>query len=559
LHDARDVHDGAEELAVEVAMSTFLRFFALLLFCCTPMQGAQAPADPLVASVHVAPYRPSINVTVNLSHQRLDMRNATIINMIDFAHGRPDDDGREDSAIAGGPTWIDLERYDMVAIVPDAKRANPKDGQPPVHEDPYEKSRLIVERILAGRFHLKYHMEEQPLPGFAITISKDGTKLSEAEHPDDPGNCQSGQDKSNAGQMLIICTSATIAQFVQVFSDVFRHPLLDQTGLQKTYDFTLRLSSDQMQTREDSIHAYIDACGKQLGLVIAAANVPQPAIVVDSLERPTPDSPQVAKLVASLPELEFEVASIRPAADNEPQSKIRPAGAQIAFTNFSMQELMTLAWQLPTGAMLGNVPAWLGSTRYTVLVKLPPEIDARAVLQDQDQLDHMLQKLLVQRFGIQYHWGQQTQDGFVLLPGTAKLKKADPNGRSYCKYGPAEGEKDVRRAGTAFNGEFHCQNVTMDQFADLAQAMAKSEIKNRVVNKTGLAGSYDFTLYYTTSRKMRQDAQAAIERGGDEADPVGGLSIQDAFRKELGLRLGKRSGVYPALILDHIDQTPTEN
>jgi uncharacterized protein (TIGR03435 family) len=272
------------------------------------------------------------------------------------------------------------------------------------------------------------------------------------------------------------------------------------------------------------------------------------------VQRPSPNPPEIAKRIPALPDLEFEVASIRPAGDKEPESQIRPAGSQIAFTNFALQELLRQAWQLPTGAMLGNAPPWLGQTRYTILVKLPPDIDARAVFQDQDQLDNMLQKLLVDRFQIKYHWGEQAMDGYVLLAGgTPKMKKADPSSRSFCKYGPPEGEKDIRTADSPFNAEFHCQNVTMAQFADLAQAMAKSEIKSRVPDRTGLTGAFDFTLYYTTGRKLRADAAAS------SMEPALGLSVEDAFRKQLGLRLEKQRGVYPALVLDHMEQTPTEN
>jgi uncharacterized protein (TIGR03435 family) len=110
---------------------------------------------------------------------------------------------------------------------------------------------------------------------------------------------------------------------------------------------------------------------------------------------------------------------------------------------------------------------------------------------------------------------------------------------------------------------FHCQNVTMTQFAYLAQAMARSEIKNRVPDRTGLAGSYDFTLYYTSGRKLTLDAAAAAaaakQAGDATAAPVEGVSIEDAFRKQLGLKLEKQSGPFPALILDHIEQKPTEN
>ena len=560
---------------LRIAVALLLAPFASILLAQTSLpagdQASPSSTEPLIADVHGSPYRPSINFTVNISTQRFEMRNATIVNMIDFAHGREDDDGREDSAILGGPTWIDFDRFDVVAMIPFLRAVNPNDGLPNrgiPPENPYDKIRpgleQVVERILEERFHLEYYTEDRPLPGFIVTVAKDGPKLTAAKDPTAPNNCQAPRDKSNPEQTLITCTSETIAQFLALFGDVFRHPLIDHTGLEKPYDFTLRLSVDQLRTREDSIHAYTEACSKQLGIVISPGDTAQPAIVVEQVDHtPTPNAPEIAKLIPARPDLEFEVATIRPAADDEPQSQIHFSGSQITFRNFAMRELLTRAWQLPTGAMVGNVPPWLDHVRYTILVKLPPEIDARAVSQDQDQLANMLQKLLADRFQIKFHWGQQTQDGWVLLAGTPKMKKADPNSRSFCKYGPPEGERDMRTAESLYTGEFHCQNVTMAQLADIVQSMAKSEIKNRVANKTGLAGSYDFALYYTSDRKLRTDAAAADaaakQAGAATAAPVGGLSIQDAFRKELGLKFEKQPGSYPALILDHIEQTPTEN
>jgi uncharacterized protein (TIGR03435 family) len=35
--------------------------------------------------------------------------------------------------------------------------------------------------------------------------------------------------------------------------------------------------------------------------------------------------------------------------------------------------------------------------------------------------------------------------------------------------------------------------------------------------------------------------------------------LEDAIRKQLGLRLEKQPLTLPALVLDHIEQTPTEN
>ncbi len=495
------------------------------------------------------------------------MHNATIVNMIDFVYGREDDDGRENEAVSGGPTWIDLDRFDVVAVIPADRPALPgagPDNNVRYGANAYDKMRLVMRRVLTERFRLKYHTADRVLPGYVATVAKEGSKLVEAKDAAAPSDCRRAQEKTDTEQTVITCTSETMEHFLQSFGGVFPHPIINRTGLTKPYNFTLKLSSQEMQTRAGYIHALTDAFRKQLGIVIALGGAPQPAIVIDRVEQPTANPAQIETQIGALPDLEFEVASVRPVSDQEPQSQsqIRHVGSQIDFINMTMQELLTQAWSLPTGAMLGNVPPWLGRARYTIRAKLPQELDARAAFQDQDTLASMLQKLLVDRFQIKYHWGEQEQDGWELASDNPKMKKANPGSRSFCKYGPPEGEKDIRTVDSAFNAQFHCQNVTMGQFADLLQPMARSEIKNRVSDVTGLTGSYDFSLYYTTGRKMRVDAaaaQAAAKQNASLPDPVTGLSVEDAFRRELGLRLKKRRGTYPALILDHIEQVPTEN
>jgi uncharacterized protein (TIGR03435 family) len=396
-----------------------------------------------------------------------------------------------------------------------------------------------------------------------MTIAKDGAKLAEAENPTAPSNCHIAQDKENPGPGGLSCTSETIAQFLSMYGGMyFPHPVIDHTGLKKSYDFTLK-TLGQAQSQDDYIRFLTDAFKQQLGLVITPGGVSEPVMVVDSVDQtPTPNLPDIAKLIPAQPDLEFEVATIKPAAADEPQT-VRPTASQITFGSWPLQVLLVQAWDLPTGAMLGNRPPWLNQVRYTILVKLPPDIDGRSYFQDRDLFHRMLRKLLVDRFQMKYHWGEQTQDGYVLVAGTPKMKKADPNSRSSCGDGPPAGEKDVRTTpGSPFDNEFHCQNVTMDEFADVLQSLARSEIRNRVPNKTGLAGSYDFTVYYTSTPKLLTETAAAADaakEGGEAATPVEGISIEDAFRKQLGLRLEKQPTTGAALMLDHIEQTPTAN
>jgi uncharacterized protein (TIGR03435 family) len=472
---------------------------------------------------------------------------------------------RQDNDILGGQSWIGFDRFDVTAKVSSLKlpgfsasQANPQNQQ-----NPFDQVRPVLQRVLAERFHLKYHMEDRPRPAYVMTVAKDGAKLAEAKDTTAASNCQVAQGS-------LSCASETIAQFLSMYGGMyFPHPVIDHTGLKKSYDFTLK-TLGQAQSQDDYIRFLTDAFKQQLGLVITLGGVSEPVMVVDSVDQtPTPNLPDIAKLIPAQPDLEFEVATIKPAAADEPQT-VRPTASQITFGSWPLQVLLVQAWDLPTGAMLGNRPAWLNQVRYTILVKLPPDIDGRSYFQDRDLFHRMLRKLLVDRFQMKYHWGEQTQDGYVLLAGTPKMKKADPNSRSSCEDGPPAGEKDVRTApGSPFDNEFHCQNVTMDQFADVAQGLARSEIRNRVPNKTGLTGSYDFTLFYTSTPKLQTEtaaaAAAAKESGettaqaGEATAPIQGVSIEDAFRNQLGLRLEKQPITGPSLVLDHIEQTPTEN
>jgi len=497
----------------------------------------------------------------NIGNQRFDMRDASILDLISLAYDR------ETGAVLGGPTWIGFDRFDVIAKISSLKAQPPNSNPaaPQTSENPYDKIRPVLKQVLTERFHLTYHTEDRSLPGYIVTVAKEGAKLADAKDPTAAADCPVAEDKATPGVYVITCTSQTMEQFLKLFG-IFPHPAVDHTGLKKSYDFTLKLAFAQLQNQDDYVRVYTEALKQQLGLVAAPGDVAQPAIVVDKVDRtPTGNAPDVATLIPPPRDLEFDVATIKPAADTEPQQQIRPLGSQITFSSWTLRALMVEAWQLPTGAVIANRPAWFDVTKYTILVKLPPDIEARNVFRDRDLIDRMLQKLLVERYQIKYHWGEQTQaDAYVLLPGTPKMKKADPNSRTSCGFGAPEGEKAVTSTpDSPFDQEVHCQNVTMDQFADVAQSLAGYEIKNRVPNKTGLAGSYDFTLFYTTTRKLRVDIKAAADaakQAGDTAvEPVAGISLEDAIRKQLGLRLERQPLTLPALVLEHIEQTPTEN
>ena len=92
-----------------------------------------------------------------------------------------------------------------------------------------------------------------------------------------------------------------------------------------------------------------------------------------------------------------------------------------------------------------------------------------------------------------------------------------------------------------------------------------------VENKTGLEGSYDFTLAFSPVGLLNQgrggrggDGAAAPAGpggpGGDVAgDPTGALSLPDAINKQLGLKLEERKRPMKVLVIDSVQEKPEDN
>jgi len=72
-----------------------------------------------------------------------------------------------------------------------------------------------------------------------------------------------------------------------------------------------------------------------------------------------------------------------------------------------------------------------------------------------------------------------------------------------------------------------------------------------VDDATGIKGSFDFLLNYTPTGDRRVPSNA-------EAELNGSMSIFEAMRKQLGLKLEVRKRRLPVVVIDHIEERPTE-
>jgi uncharacterized protein (TIGR03435 family) len=183
----------------------------------------------------------------------------------------------------------------------------------------------------------------------------------------------------------------------------------------------------------------------------------------------------------------------------------------------------------------------------------------------------MLRALLVERFKLTFHTEQRPVEAYSLVAVKPKLQKSDPAARTRWNEGPAPDGKDPRKATPILGRLVTCQNVTMAQFAELLPGIAPGYIHNEVLDKTGLEGGWDFTLSFSGNgfqtsgggegaRKSSGDGPPTQQQNAAEAsDPSGGLSLLDALQKQVGLKLEMQKRPFPVLVIDHIEQKPTDN
>lgn len=497
------------------------------------------------------------------------IQTATMVDLIKTAYGVDAEN------VVGGPSWLELDRFDIVAKVPASTSA--------------DMARLMLQALLADRFRLVLHEDSRPMPGFALTVGK-APKLKRA-NGSGTGGCKSTalyadaelgarrQAATQAGEKPVVlqtyvhaCRNMTMTAFaggMRNMAGALQYfdtgTVVDHTGLNGEWDFDLRYSQRAPPSAaalgvvgEDI--TIFDAVDRQLGLKLEAARIPTPVIVVDSVNRtPSGNPPGVSAILPAPPPAAFEVATLRLADPNAPEVRSPGPlpGGRFEVRNFSLKQLIVLAWGL-SGSELTGAPAWLDSVRVDLSAKLPSTEATREIVGvvDIDAFQPALKALLMERFKAAIHTEQQPGSGYALVAAKPRLQKADPATRTKCVEGPGTNEKDPRVSNPLLSRLVTCRNMTMEEFADQLPRLSRGYIRTEVLDATGIKGSYDFALSFSG---ISPAAMAPAAGGTGATDPVGGLTIFAALERQLGLKLEKRNIPVPVVVLDHIEETPTDN
>jgi uncharacterized protein (TIGR03435 family) len=219
--------------------------------------------------------------------------------------------------------------------------------------------------------------------------------------------------------------------------------------------------------------------------------------------------------------------------------------------------LIQHAWGIDSydNELIVGAPRWLTSERYDILAKATPPEGPASALKDDDSLRAMLRNLLIDRFRLALHEEEKPATVYTLVAGKPAVKQADPGSRSKCTEEAATAAITVAGIPQRTIG---CMNTTPAQFAERLRGMAPGYIHRPVVDATGIRTAFDFSLVYSRPDAIR----AAIVRGDGEqgaAAPDGSTSLFEALEKQTGFKLTTEKRPMPVLVIDHVEQKPTDN
>jgi uncharacterized protein (TIGR03435 family) len=521
----------------------YMSFAALFSGTAFAQPTATAPAFE-IADVHASTRGGNPRMTGGgLRADRYQIRNASMLDLIRIAYGIDDRTmiGADDnSRIVGGPNWLDLDRFDVLAKAPPST--------------PRDTVKLMLRSLLTDRFKLVVHADSKPLPAFVLSMGKGKPKLKEADRSGTPGCRSQPQDPPHFAFFCRNITMEAFAQGLRGMSFAINNTAVDSTGLKGAWDFNIKWKGPP-----DPISVF-EAIDQQLGLMLEPQKVPMPVIVVDSVNRkPTDNPPGVTTSLPPPPPAEFEVAEIRPSMPGaNPRSRLQPGG-RFDVQAFTLRRLINLAWNINNDGMLAGAPKFLDSTRFDVIAKASTSTNGPASAPgiDFDDARLMLRALLAERFKLATHTEDRPVTAYKLVAVKPKLQKADPANRAGCKEGPGADGKDPRVASPWLARLVSCQNLTMAQFAEQLPFWAGDYLRSPVADATGINGAFDFTLSFSPAGLLQLPGQAA--QPGVASDPNGLLSLFDALNKQLGLKLETEKRPLPVLVIDHVEEKPTDN
>lgn len=249
-----------------------------------PPKSMAADANPGFDVATIKPSQPGARGKgIGFNGHEFLARHFDMYDLIAFAYGL------HTKQIIGAQDWFDKDLFDITGT-PDAA------GVPNMRQ-----MESMVQKLLSDRFALKFHHEQRELPVYIITVAAGGPKLTKTKMgPNDP---QPFFFRSFGDLTVGNMTIKDFATWMQ--ASVMDRPVVDHTGLTDRYDFHLKWTPDESQFMQwratnpnppqpvgdnpDAPPSLYTVMQEQLGLKMEAGKAMDDVIVIDHVEKPSPN------------------------------------------------------------------------------------------------------------------------------------------------------------------------------------------------------------------------------------------------------------------------------
>ena len=192
------------------------------------------------------------------------------------------------------PAWAESDRFDVVAR---SKPGAPAGDLP-----------QMFRTLLAERMKLVAHYETREQPGYALSFARadktfgpgmkpSSLKCSEPASP--PPSATEPIDPKTAslrrcGALWVegdsmLSGGVTLHDLGRALTSAAGRPITNATGLSGHFEITLRFQRRPIPTPDSNAGSVFTAVQEQLGLKLEPAQVQGRILVIDQMERPTPD------------------------------------------------------------------------------------------------------------------------------------------------------------------------------------------------------------------------------------------------------------------------------
>src|SRR5262245_38175567 len=271
-----------------------------LLSTATIRAAQSKQAEAALPEFDVVSVKPNVSggtSPISVTPGRASLTNITLRTLIQVAYQV------QGHQLVGVPEWVNTSRFDILATTAGSASV--------------EQMRLMLRGLMADRFGLVVHMETREVPVYALRLARSDGQFGPNLHVSNI-DCQAGGTRpldsvpprgaTPPEQRCVILPlfargrfqgrGLRMANIASALNNVVDRTIVDKTGLSQTFEFDLSWTPDPLQpgTVSDAGQqanitgpSLFTALQEQLGLKLQPEQAPAEVLVIDRVERPSPN------------------------------------------------------------------------------------------------------------------------------------------------------------------------------------------------------------------------------------------------------------------------------